>query len=795
MGGERHVSPLLKIHGFLRDRYKYAIPLALALSVAGAWAGYRFTVPKYRSTGAVIIQSNVPTIMYKTDFNSPMQNFDAYLALQVRLILSRRTIDIALQDPEWQEISKGHFTADAVTEFDNKLSAGAQNGGVIEIYYTDPDPKIAMKAVRAVVAAYQKVYQESDAQNDVVRQKALEDRRVTLTNEIKSLTDSINAVSPEYGPDALRKIYNDKLNFLNEIETRYKKAELDLKIAEATLAKKSPQTQPAGVTAVNAFESQTAEQIEVYDPTMKDIMSRFRKISVELKTLETQLGSKHRSVVTLTLAKENLAKQIQERMDEINQSTKPDTAVESFILPGEIMGVSINTLRQKELLERDLYERAKAETLDLGRKVTQIDSLMQDRAEKEQNRDETKKRLDQINTEAIVSGRMNVLDPGNQPVHPYNDKRIRNAGVAGLGGALLGLGVFALVGLLDRRVKNLADIESAFSRTQRLLGILPTLPDDLADPEQAAFAAHCVHRIRTMMEVGAGAGRRRVVTITSPMPGDGKTSLTLALGLSFAAADSKTLLIDCDVVGGGLTARMKTIIRRKMGEILRRQGLLTEAQFENALTETQRTGKKLGEVIVELGYLTQNDIDHALVMQKESAVGLLDVLDGAPLGDSITGTGTPGLSILPLGSARAHLTGHISPKAIRRIIEEARQHYDVTLIDTGPLLGSLETSIIATEADEVILAVARGEQRPLVEKAIEMLHSIGARLTGVVYNRAKPEDIESSDFSPSTRLSIMRSQPMDLDLGAAPMRAEGSSRLGPVAGAVVTSTQAPDQTN
>ena len=357
----------------------------------------------------------------------------------------------------------------------------------------------------------------------------------------------------------------------------------------------------------------------------------------------------------------------------------------------------------------------------------------------------------------------------------------------GVTGFLSGFGILMLLGLMDQRVKSLADIQVSFKRNQRLLGILPTLPDDLADPEQAAFAAHCVHRIRTMLEVGAGRGDRRVYAITSPMPGDGKTSLVLALGLSFAAADSKTLLIDCDVVGGGLTSRMKAIIRRKMGEILCRQGLLTPEQLRSALDFAQHSGRRLGEVIVEMGYLAKEDIDHALVMQKESTVGLLDVLDGASLEECITGTGTQGLSILPLGSARANLTGQISPKAIRRIVEEARQHYDVTLIDTGPLLGSLETSLIAAEADEVILAVARGEQRSLAEKTIEHLQVVGARLAGIVYNRAKAEDIEASDFSTSTRLSVMRSQPDEVAVDAV-KRNGSSSRLGPVAGAVVSST-------
>ena len=49
---------------------------------------------------------------------------------------------------------------------------------------------------------------------------------------------------------------------------------------------------------------------------------------------------------------------------------------------------------------------------------------------------------------------------------------------------------------------------------------------------------------------------KRAFSVTSASSGDGKTSLTLALGLSFAASGSRTLLIDSDLVGAGLTARL-----------------------------------------------------------------------------------------------------------------------------------------------------------------------------------------------------------------------------------------------
>ena len=73
------------------------------------------------------------------------------------------------------------------------------------------------------------------------------------------------------------------------------------------------------------------------------------------------------------------------------------------------------------------------------------------------------------------------------------------------------------------------------------------------------------------------------------------------------------------------------------------------------------------------------------------------------------------------------------------------------LIDTGPILGSIEASLVCAAADGVVLAVSRGQSRPLVEKSLAHLTGIGARLAGVVFNRAQANDFERSISGMSMR--------------------------------------------
>ena len=110
--------------------------------------------------------------------------------------------------------------------------------------------------------------------------------------------------------------------------------------------------------------------------------------------------------------------------------------------------------------------------------------------------------------------------------------------------------------------------------------------------------------------------------------GTGKTSLTLALGVSFASSGARTLLIDCDLIGGGLTRRVNAIARRKIGHILRRHNIITREQLEQALQVSKREGRKIGDVIVEMGFATRAVIDECLTRQAMSSVGVMDAIAG-----------------------------------------------------------------------------------------------------------------------------------------------------------------------
>jgi len=404
-----------------------------------------------------------------------------------------------------------------------------------------------------------------------------------------------------------------------------------------------------------------------------------------------------------------------------------------------------------------------------------------------------KKRIDFLNMQDLAGKKIRVVYDGTASATVQSDTRVRFAVTGAMAGLMLAFGISILPGLLDRRFHG-ADETRMGNLLGPILGVLPSLPTDLSDAEHAAMAAYCVHQTRALLQMRHQGAQGMALAVTSSVAGTGKTSLTLALGVSFATSGSKTLLIDCDVVGGGLSARVSRMNRRKIGDLLRREGLISQKQFEEALKRSQQTGAQFGQVCVDFGFVGEQDVMRVIDGQGDKHMGVLDALSGESLQDCVAETGFPGLFVLPLGTASARHCASISPAALKRLLKLARTQYDTILIDTGPVPGSLEASVVVPQADGVVLVVSKGEHRPDVARCVEHLRTVGAVPVGVVFNRASLNEVtRNASTLHRSEAAFRSSSGMGLQLDE--QQSKRSNRLGPVAQAVAGCAPSEDQGN
>jgi receptor protein-tyrosine kinase len=325
-----------------------------------------------------------------------------------------------------------------------------------------------------------------------------------------------------------------------------------------------------------------------------------------------------------------------------------------------------------------------------------------------------------------------------------------------------------LLGFLDRRMHHIDAARSRLKPAERLLGVLPELPSDFADPVAAADTAHCVHRIRAMLQIRQRASGHKTYAITSPAPGDGKTSLTITLGMSLASSGCRTVLVDCDMDGRGLSAKLARNARRPIGQVLLDMGVIGEANLQEAVELARERGVRLGAALVQLGHVKQAQVEQALRDQRAAAPGLAEALGGEAFEKALHPTAYPHLCVLPLGTTLGTNAGKLAPQALRRLLDRLAERFDAVLVDCGPILGSVEAAIVSAEADGVILLVSRGGDRKAAENAVGMLTAAGASVEGVVFNRALPHDLLVSGYSSSSSRGMYASRERKASASATP---------------------------
>lgn len=645
--------------------------------------------------------------------------------------------------------------------------------------------------------------------NEIAKQKELESKARELKNEIAQARLMLEGrlklkndyksplLQPNKKPDGTDKASGNENGDVNVDELI--PGNLDDNTPDATLKPdENAEPNPEDLATPKAAESITRRNLEeelaiirsmtpdqivqAGDGKMKLLVDEYdRTVNLDVQ-LSATLGAKHKTRIQLKEKINKIKLQIEDYAAEYRR-----IAEEQTIKRYEFQPQPEDAIKQREQqlarLTADLEEAIKQ-----ARKIGQDMKKIQDRKD---NLEELDSRLKQINDRQAVLTMKNQIDhrlsfsPVSEPIKPAKDRRIAFAAIGFMGGNILAFGFVMLLGYRDRRMYGVEDAQWTVG-TMNILGVLPVLPNDLSNPEEAAIAAHCVHKIRTLLQIGGKNNERGVFSVTSPSVGDGKTSLALAMGLSFANSGHRTLLIDCDLAGRGLTHRINTIIRRKVGQILLREGLVTEEQLDQALSTAHSMQIRLGEALVDLGYVSEQALADALTIQEESKVGLLDSLHGEPIEGCVAGTGINNLDILPAGSARAHDLSKLSPTAVRRLLDDARTMYDIVIVDTGPVPESLDAAMMAAEVDGVIMTFSRGSDRRHAERAITYLDSIGANMCGVVFNRAEERDW--STLRDTARTAVPGTS-TDMDLSSyVPAVSEETDRFGPVARAVASST-------
>ncbi|MEV1289629.1 polysaccharide biosynthesis tyrosine autokinase [Micromonospora sp. NPDC049679] len=294
------------------------------------------------------------------------------------------------------------------------------------------------------------------------------------------------------------------------------------------------------------------------------------------------------------------------------------------------------------------------------------------------------------------------LDP--QPVSP---RPVRDLSIAGVLGLLVGVGLAALRGMTDTTVRDQAALGRAAETP--LLGLVPFENVAKSSPLVVGDAAHspraeAIRKLRTNLRFVNVGETVQVLAVTSAMQGEGKSTMACNLSITLAEAGWRVLLVDAD---------------------LRRPHV-------------------------------------ADYMGMESGVGLTDVLIGeVAVEDVLQPWGDLSLSVLPSGSLPPNPSELLGSKTMFDLLTTLKQHADIVVVDTAPLLSITDGAVIAAQCDGALLVTRRGKtSTSQVTAAATALRAAGARLLGSVLNMSAMPKADAYQYAaykvPTTPTTPMR---------------------------------------
>lgn len=264
-------------------------------------------------------------------------------------------------------------------------------------------------------------------------------------------------------------------------------------------------------------------------------------------------------------------------------------------------------------------------------------------------------------------------EPNQNPAKP---RKWFNIVLGAAMGTLLGLGLALFLEFADNSVKSIEDVEQYLG-----VPVLAVVPNDVGILHQESGAspdAEAYRILRTNIEFNRKSEHLNAISVVSGGAGEGKSTTMVNLAYICAQGGYTTLLIDAD---------------------LRRPRMHTMFDVSNSVGLTN--------------YLT-SDIE---------------------LEDVVLQTPVDNLYFLPSGILPADAAGVLNSRRMSELMSEVKSRFDLVLVDSPPILGVSDASVIASEVDHAIIVIQyRKLPKKMLLRVKQALENVGCNVMGAVLN-------------------------------------------------------------
>jgi len=589
---------------------------------------------------------------------------------------------------------------DILTILDSRVSIEQKRGlDFIEISVESPSPYEAS----LIANTYAKVYQEFnllDNRKQVSRVKDfLFSQRNEKLNELIHSEDELKNYQLQGGVIELGEQARALIETITDLESKINSTSVELSIAKENLTHFKEELNRKDPTISNYLENKSAE------PYLLRLQEQIAEIQTQ-KDIALS-NSKTRGMKNPQLI-ENYNNKLSDLKSRLNKSVNEYQASILASSPEEI----------KFLTQQIFEEQVKYQALEASFKKLQgfligyerrFDSLPErtiDLARLEREKMAYEKLyllLEEKYQEALINeqsttGSVLVLNYARLPKEPAkpNRKLIVLIGlVLGLG---LAFGYALVINYFDKRVKSPEDIED---KNINLLGWVPKVgtistngkkgTEFIIANKSDSVASEAFKAIRTRIRYSMVEGEAKTILITSAAPGEGKSTITVNLAGSFALANKRTVIIDCDL--------------RKP----RVHNIFNEKRFP----------------------------------------GFTDYFIGRASFDEIERkTDVENLSLITAGTIPPNPSEILDSRGMKSFFKKLANEFDIVIVDSPPVLTVTDAEILSRLVDETILVVsANTTDSDLMNKAVALLkHGEDSSFVGALLNKFEVQNSYGSYY-------------------------------------------------
>lgn len=685
--------------------------IAGALGVALAAAVYflQQEEPTYLSTMQLIVEPNFDQDLRAQDFDGVAdgQVNETDYATQLALMRSSQFIveAVALLQEDYPDLDVEAIEEEFAL---NRIETDDEATRIFEAAYIDHDPVKTQRFLETLKTVYLQ-YNEQQQTKRLVQglehiNNQLAKTRENLENaqnDLEQFRQNQNLLDPTLQGQ-------DVVTSLNQVQQEQREITAELRQVEQQNAALMEQVRLSPQDALVA--SRLSES-----PHIESLLSGLQETSLALADRQIIYTDEDPEVQVLMQQRENQLAQLRQEVGQVAgpgensvgmsqlQLGQTDIALVTQLLESTVQLASLDarlqTLQNQEAALRDDINRFPSLMAEYDR--------LQPAVQIERNTlEQLLQQREQLSSELARGGFVwEVVEPPQegQKIGPDPIKPLALGVVAGLflGGALA-FGREAM----DQRVRTSADLKRQVPLP--LLGLLPLyagrrgFPLRMAPSAQPEISLPRLHPeladstliqavlspsfrdsldlVANNLQLLSGDQPPRAISITSGLPGEGKTTLSLGLAFSLARMNQRVLIIDGDLRRSGIEDELGIGMER---------GLSTLLAGQNQKCRPHR----------------------------------LDF------------SGTP-VDVLPAGPTPADPISLLSSPRFLQLIQRCKEHYDLIIVDTPPVLGMADALKVGAVCDGTVL-VARLDRitQPILNEVIAVLDPI--QVLGLVANGVK----------------------------------------------------------